>query len=555
MADRIPVCDSASVGSGVNPVFVKDTKISQSTSTLGNTTKPVYLKSGSLTECVNLAPVNSPNFTGTPTTPTPSDSSNSKVVVNKEYVDNWLKVSSEQSTGNKVGVINGTTLWSGPLAKDMEIITINVPLLTPMWFDYKVTNDEWIYSPESDLTVAGLMTQSEYKAIYDHLAADIATSDITKTDTFNLSDCSTVSISYRSCADGHKVCIVNTEWVEGTTLISNLNKLMNDPTIGCAWYFVLDTTNKRFALPRTKYGFHGGLQYAKSTLNAKQKHLLYFFSGDYSNTTNKMDLVKAGVGDCKVTATTNNIATYGVAGQVVDSGRKVVDNTSASNLNSDMTDVQYVNSKIGAAKTEVTSDVNTKLTNLETTVNSTVNTKVTNLTNNVNTQLTNQTTTVNNKIAELEKKVNDALSGVITFDSIYPVGSVYISTTNYDSLPAIFTSGGRTWTKIGSGACLWGATSSSDMGSSINGSLPNITGTFSGAGQTSGSVTDNNRTKRTGAFYVAKARGGVKITNSDEFDDLMGFEASRSNSIYSATAGTNVVRPTSIGVTFWQRTS
>ena len=543
MADRIPVCDSASVGSGVTPVFIKDTKVTPSTSTLGNDTRPVYLSAGSLAECKDLAPINSPSLTGSPTTPTPSDSSDSKTIVNKEYVDNWLKITSEQYTGNKVGVINGTTLWSGPLAKNQEIITINVPLLTPMWFDYKVTNDEWIYVPETDLAVDGLMVQDDYKVIYDHLVADINSSDITKTDTFNLSDGSTVNISYRSCADSHKICVVNTEWSEGTTLISNLNKLMNDPTIGCAWYFVLDTTNKKFALPRTKYGFHGGLQYAKSTLNAKQRQLLYFFTGDYSNTTDKMDLVKAGVGDCKVTAVTNDIATYGVGGQVVDSGRKVVDNTSTSNLNSDMTDVEYVGSKIGAAKTEITTNVNKQLTDLEANVNNTVNTSVTNLTNNVNTQLTNQTTIVNNKIAELEKKVNNALAGLISFDDIYPVSSIYISLSS--SIPSSFKG---TWQKLATGRALWNAENDSQLGNEIVGSLPNITGWFSALLQNQADILSG------GAFAHTIRNISEKGGRDDAWETpTYTFTASKSNSIYSASAGANIVRPTSIGVYMWKR--
>ena len=92
------------------------------------------------------------------------------------------------------------------------------------------------------------------------------------------------------------------------------------------------------------------------------------------------------------------------------------------------------------------------------------------------------------------------------------------------------------------------------MGSSISGSLPDISGTFSGAGQTGGDVTNNNRSQYSGAFYIAQAQGGVIVANNQQRDDLFGFAASRSNSVYSASAGTNVVRPTSIGVTFWKRT-
>ena len=56
-----------------------------------------------------------------------------------------------------------------------------------------------------------------------------------------------VTITYCLSQDGHKICLPDQE--------SNLVALYN--TTGVAWYYILDTTNRQFKLPRTKWGFTG----------------------------------------------------------------------------------------------------------------------------------------------------------------------------------------------------------------------------------------------------------------------------------------------------------
>lgn len=55
------------------------------------------------------------------------------------------------------------------------------------------------------------------------------------------------TITYYQADDGHKICLPDQE--------SNLAALYE--ATGVAWYYVLDTTNKQFKLPRTKWGFTG----------------------------------------------------------------------------------------------------------------------------------------------------------------------------------------------------------------------------------------------------------------------------------------------------------
>ena len=56
-----------------------------------------------------------------------------------------------------------------------------------------------------------------------------------------------ITISYYLAQDGHKICLPDQE--------SNLVALYE--STGVAWYYLLDTTNKQFKLPRTKWGFTG----------------------------------------------------------------------------------------------------------------------------------------------------------------------------------------------------------------------------------------------------------------------------------------------------------
>ena len=56
-----------------------------------------------------------------------------------------------------------------------------------------------------------------------------------------------ITIIYYKAQDGHKVCLPNQEY--------NLIALYK--VTGVAWYYLLDTENKQFKLPRTKWGFVG----------------------------------------------------------------------------------------------------------------------------------------------------------------------------------------------------------------------------------------------------------------------------------------------------------
>lgn len=77
----------------------------------------------------------------------------------------------------------------------------------------------------------------------------------------------------------------------------------------------------------------------------------------------------------------------------------------------------------------------------------------------------------------------------------------------------------------------------SELGNQISASAPNIKGTFSGLGQEGDGILSTH----TGAFYIAETNrpeGGVEVNNTGQKEDILGFDASRSSSIYSDSATT-----------------
>lgn len=95
---KVQVSDET-VGSTTKFVYLKEGKLTATDLTLGTQTKPLYLSGGALTECAELAPKDSPAFTGTPTTTTPSDKNdNSKKIASTEWVQKWWSGSPSQHT-------------------------------------------------------------------------------------------------------------------------------------------------------------------------------------------------------------------------------------------------------------------------------------------------------------------------------------------------------------------------------------------------------------------------------------------------------------------------
>lgn len=131
---------------------------------------------------------------------------------------------------NLNNAVTNSTYW---MAKPF---TRESPLFQCAWFDHEVSDASWLRADDfswHDGTV--------YTNAYTHLADDID-GKTTQTETVE-----GITITYYLADDGHKICPASQE--------SNLTSLYN--TSGVAWYYILDTTNQRFKLPRTKALFTG----------------------------------------------------------------------------------------------------------------------------------------------------------------------------------------------------------------------------------------------------------------------------------------------------------
>lgn len=136
--------------------------------------------------------------------------------------------------------------------------------------------------------------------------------------------------------------------------------------------------------------------------------------------------------------------------------------------------------------------------------------------------------------------INSQLSSNVlsNLQSIYPVGSLYIGTTNTCPIANLF----GTWEKVAEGRVLQGVKGDQAAGTTVEAGLPNITGSFDGQNRESGSG---------GCFYSVT---GSYQNAVDKHNDgrRVYFDASRSSSIYGKSS---TVQPPAYLVNIWKRTA
>ena len=111
-----------------------------------------------------------------------------------------------------------------------------LPLLTFMWADHILDNMSWLRAD-----TFSWQSGSIYQAVYQHLANDIDGK------TLQSETIGSTTIQFYLADDGHKICPASEE--------SNVVAIYNET--GVAWYYIIDTVNERFKLPRTQYGVTG----------------------------------------------------------------------------------------------------------------------------------------------------------------------------------------------------------------------------------------------------------------------------------------------------------
>lgn len=134
---------------------------------------------------------------------------------------NWAIYESLQNN-NLNNAVSDRSYWTiKPFSKTV--------LFTPTWFDYVVQDESWLRADDFTWHDGTVYTNG-----YNHLVADIANIS-PQTETIG-----SYTITYYLAQDGHKIILPDME-ITATNIYNES---------GVAWYYILDTTNQRFKLPR-----------------------------------------------------------------------------------------------------------------------------------------------------------------------------------------------------------------------------------------------------------------------------------------------------------------
>ena len=136
--------------------------------------------------------------------------------------------------------------------------------------------------------------------------------------------------------------------------------------------------------------------------------------------------------------------------------------------------------------------------------------------------------------AEIDTKINAMLQ------AIYPVGAIYVSTSNTNPLESLF----GTWELVAEGRVLQGADSSHAPNTTIPAGLPDIWGATA-------SITYIEEAWASGAFFFNGERNR-SAGNSGGPGRRLDFAASHSNSTYGSSS---TVQPPAYVVNIWRRTA
>lgn len=123
----------------------------------------------------------------------------------------------------------------GTLSATTSILAA-LPLFTCQFSDHLINNASYLRAD-----TFSWQSGSVYASAYQHLVDDIA-GKTAQTETI-----SGTTITFYRATDGHKICLANQE--------GYVSDLYN--ATGVAWYYILDTANTRFKLPRTAWEFTG----------------------------------------------------------------------------------------------------------------------------------------------------------------------------------------------------------------------------------------------------------------------------------------------------------
>lgn len=165
-------------------------------------------------------------------------------------------------------------------------------------------------------------------------------------------------------------------------------------------------------------------------------------------------------------------------------------------------------------------------------------------------EVTMDTTDKNLRIHDGVTAGGNPVLTIETLKLIYPVGSIYIGTTTNCPLATFF----GTWTKIEgryllASGTLTGTSESYSATNTVASGLPNITGSRTAGSWGSGFGYGGGAS---GAFTIVNSNGNDASSTYANGGRGIGFDASKSNSIYGASGA---VRAPAYVVNVWRRTA
>lgn len=143
-------------------------------------------------------------------------------------------------------------------------INYHPDLFDHKWADHLLNDVSWLRGDTFSWQDGGV-----YEAAYNHLVDDIDGKSLTS------ETIGTTTIQFYLADDGHKICPASEA--------SNVADIFT--ATGVAWYYILDTVNERFKLPRTKFGFNGLRDTVGNYVEAGAPNIYYSNGGLTSDPT------------------------------------------------------------------------------------------------------------------------------------------------------------------------------------------------------------------------------------------------------------------------------
>ena len=126
IADTASKLGTATVGSGVKPIYLNEGAPAASGSTVGSANRPIYMNGGTLSQCSidlsTLAPKASPALTGSPTAPTQGTSDNSTKIATTALVRNFFN--QFKNDGTLGGIVIEARLFHPEIAIEPILLTL-----------------------------------------------------------------------------------------------------------------------------------------------------------------------------------------------------------------------------------------------------------------------------------------------------------------------------------------------------------------------------------------------------------------------------------------------